>query len=145
MKSVIRDMAIYLLLGMGCIIVASEVSFTPIWHDALLIIGGVLLGGFCVMVTLAKIKRQSQKDLNHTREYQQSQRRIGKNKMNKWLLISIGTLGSTVLLGTFYPKGTFLLTDILVYFGVTLTLSFTMIGLFRNIKITQQEESKPRN
>ena len=56
MKSIIRDMVIYLILGMSCVIVATEVSLSSTWHDALLVIGGVLLGGFCAMVSLFRMK-----------------------------------------------------------------------------------------
>ena len=56
MKSIIRDMVIYFILGMSCVIVATEVSLSSTWHATMLVIGGILLGGFCAMVTLYKIK-----------------------------------------------------------------------------------------
>jgi len=64
MKSIIRDMVIYLILGMGCIIVATEVSLSSTWHDTMLVIGGILLGGFCSMVVLYKQKTKERKTTN---------------------------------------------------------------------------------
>lgn len=58
MKSTIRDAGIYLVLGIGCIVGAGYVS-DSVWHDSLLVIGGILVGGFCAMVALIqKIHRE---------------------------------------------------------------------------------------
>ena len=68
MKGTIIQTFIYLILGLTCIIVGGEltVSITPaeIWHDALLVIGGILMGGFCAMLVVLNIKlKESHKAL----------------------------------------------------------------------------------
>ncbi len=52
MKSSIIQMIVFLLLGSGCIGSATLLSLPSIWRDALLIIGGILVGGFCSMGVL---------------------------------------------------------------------------------------------
>ncbi len=49
--------------------------------------------------------------------------------MNKQLQISILILVATALLGTFYPKGTAIMTDIAVRVGMALTLLFAFLSL----------------
>jgi len=61
MRKLIRDAVIYFALALGCIIGADYVA-NPIWHDALLVIGGVCLGGVAVMVTLVDIQLKAGKD-----------------------------------------------------------------------------------
>jgi len=53
MKSTIVWAVVYLLLGLACVVTAGETSHR-VWRDALLIIGGILLGGLCAMATLLK-------------------------------------------------------------------------------------------
>jgi len=60
MKRVIRDAIIYGGLGLGCIVGANYIT-KAIWHDMLLVIGGVLLGGLCAMLTLLEIKLKARK------------------------------------------------------------------------------------
>lgn len=45
------------VLGVVCIAVAGELS-VAIWHDTLLVIGGIMLGVFCGMITMINIKRR---------------------------------------------------------------------------------------
>lgn len=60
MKSLIRDAIIYGTLGLGCIVGADYVT-KAVWHDALLVIGGVLLGGLCAMLVLLDIKLKARR------------------------------------------------------------------------------------
>lgn len=52
MKKLIRDAAIYLGLSLGCMIGADHV--VGVWHDALLLMAGVCLGGVAFMVVMIK-------------------------------------------------------------------------------------------
>lgn len=61
MRKLIRDAVIYFALALGCIIGADYVA-NPIWHDALLVIGGVCLGGIAVMVVLIDMRSKTEKD-----------------------------------------------------------------------------------
>lgn len=65
MKGLIRDAAIYFGLGLGCVIGADYVV-AQTWHDVLLIISGVFLGGVAAMMTMIEIK------LKARRRYQES-------------------------------------------------------------------------
>jgi len=61
MKKTLINMIVYLMLGLGCIIGGGEltesVTTVEIWHDALLVIGGVCMGAFCAMFVLFAIER----------------------------------------------------------------------------------------
>lgn len=53
MKRLIRDAAIYFGLAIGCIV---GTDYVPgVWHDVLLVVAGVTLGGVCAMVVLIKV------------------------------------------------------------------------------------------
>ena len=59
MRGAIIQTVIYLILGLTCIIVAGEltvsVSTAEVWHDTLLVIGGILIGAFCAMLVFFKL------------------------------------------------------------------------------------------
>jgi hypothetical protein len=44
-KRLIRDMVIYLLLGIGCMLGATFLEVGGTWHSTLVFISGVLIGG----------------------------------------------------------------------------------------------------
>ena len=60
-KSLITHAIIYAVLGVGCIILAKE-ALSGVWYDALLIIGGISLGGFCAMMTMLNIRLDEEKE-----------------------------------------------------------------------------------
>lgn len=53
-RSLAISAIIYLALGLGSIFGASFVS-DSVWHDAMLVIGGILIGGFCFAFTGLKL------------------------------------------------------------------------------------------
>ena len=65
MKRTIIQTSIFLILGLTCVMVGGEltvsVTIAEIWHDALLIIGGILLGGFCAMLVILNIELKKAK------------------------------------------------------------------------------------
>ena len=52
------QVAMYLCLSLVCIILANGVLAETVWHDALLIISGVLMGVFAVYLTMVNIARK---------------------------------------------------------------------------------------
>ena len=60
MKRIVRDAIIYGALALGCIVGADYVT-KAVWHDALLVIGGLLLGGLCAMMVLLEIRLKAQR------------------------------------------------------------------------------------
>lgn len=62
MKGTVLHMFTYLVLGFGCIITATSTSVSVVWHDALLVIGGILLGGFCAMFAIIRIEYRKKQE-----------------------------------------------------------------------------------
>lgn len=58
-RSVVRDMVIYFVLGLGCLIGSGYVN--DVWHDALLLISGVLIGGGAAFLALIMAWRTQRK------------------------------------------------------------------------------------
>ena len=56
MKKLLICLMAYLLPGLACLLVAEELVLQGVWHDALLLISGVLLGGVAVQLTLINIE-----------------------------------------------------------------------------------------
>lgn len=50
-RSMVRDMIIYFVVGLGCLFGSEYVANAP-WHDALLLISGVLFGGAAAFLAL---------------------------------------------------------------------------------------------
>lgn len=66
LKSSLIRICIDLVLAFTCIISAMELTLSPAWHNALLIIGGLFLGVFCADFTLLRIaykKHQKAKEV----------------------------------------------------------------------------------
>ena len=63
MKGIVRDAIIYGALALGCIVGADYVT-KAVWHDALLVIGGLLLGGLCAMMVLLEIRLKARRAKN---------------------------------------------------------------------------------
>lgn len=57
MKKLIRDAAIYFGLALGCLVGADYVPF----HDQMILISGVLLGGMCAMIVLIDIRLKARR------------------------------------------------------------------------------------
>lgn len=53
-KKLIRDAVTYFVLALGCLAGADYVVGT--WHDVLLVVAGLMLGGVAAMVTLIDIE-----------------------------------------------------------------------------------------
>lgn len=66
MKKLIRSAAIYFGLALGCLVGASYVG-DQVWHDQLLVISGVLLGGMCAMGALIDIRLKARKVVREVR------------------------------------------------------------------------------
>lgn len=71
MKRLIFNIVAYLLPSLACWLVAKELIPQGVWHDALILISGVLLGGVAVQVSLISIelnKRTLSHDVNKLKE-----------------------------------------------------------------------------
>ncbi len=58
-RSSMRVTVIYFLLSLVCVIVSQQFVTGvahPVWHDVLLLIGGVLLGGMAAMIVYTNIE-----------------------------------------------------------------------------------------
>lgn len=60
MKGLIINAGVYFGLALGCIISADYVV-AQIWHDVMLIIGGLFLGGLAAMMTMIEIRLKAQR------------------------------------------------------------------------------------
>ena len=65
MKRLVRDAAIYFALALGCIEGARYLA--GVWHDSLLLIAGVCLGGVCAMVVLIRMRGNREKAARRAR------------------------------------------------------------------------------
>lgn len=63
MRKLIVSAVVYAGLGIVCIAIVKGSLVGGVWYDALLIIGGILLGGCCGMLGLIKCRMESKKGL----------------------------------------------------------------------------------
>ena len=57
-RGLIAHAIVYFVVALGCVLGADHAPST--WHDALLLIAGVCLGGAAAMVTLLALKRKAE-------------------------------------------------------------------------------------